>query len=58
MVTCLDLYYVILRPSEKTYPRAIYIPKHCGIPNAYRLYYMNVKCISLYILECVWRSQN
>ena len=43
MVTCLDLYYVILRPSEKTYPRAIYIPKHCGIPNAYRFFLQECK---------------
>ena len=31
-------------------PIAIYISMHCGIPNAYRLYYRNVKYMSLYIL--------
>jgi len=29
------------------HPRAIYISIHCGIPNAFRLCYMNVKYISL-----------
>ena len=34
-------------------PRAICISMHCGIPNAYRLYYRNVKYMSLYILGYV-----
>jgi len=39
----------------ETDSRAIYIAMHCGIPNAYKLCYMNVKYVSLYILESVWR---
>ena len=30
---------------------------HCGIPNTYILCYMNVKYISLYILESVWHVE-
>jgi len=41
-----------LQDLWETDPRAIYISKHCGIPNAYRLCCMNVKYVSLYILEC------
>ena len=29
-------YKVIIRPSKKTDPRAVYVSLHCGIPNAYR----------------------
>ena len=29
-------YKVILRPSNKTDPRAVYVLLHCGIPNAYK----------------------
>jgi len=48
--TCFDLYWVIYRPSGKTDPRTVYISMHCGIPNANRLCYMNVKCISFVLI--------
>ena len=44
-----------LQPSGETDPRAIYISMHCGIPNALRLCYMNVKYVSLYILKYVFQ---
>ena len=31
MATSFDLYQVILSPSVKTDPRAIYISMHCGL---------------------------
>ena len=45
-----DLWETDLRP--------VYISKHCGISNAYRLCYMNVKYVSLYLLKSVWRSHH
>ena len=45
-------------PLGNTDPRAKYISMHCGIPNAFRLCFMNVKYVSLYILESVWRSEH
>ena len=32
-----------LQALWETHPRAIYISMHCGIPNDYRLCYMNTK---------------
>jgi len=29
-------YKVIIRPSKKTDPRAVYVSLYCGIPNAYK----------------------
>jgi len=45
-------------PNGKTDARAVYISMHCGIPNGYRLCYVNVKYVSLYILESVRRFQH
>ena len=42
-----------LQPLWETDPGTIYISLHCRIPNAYRLYYRNVKYMSLYTLGSI-----
>jgi len=38
-------------PLRKQILELSYISMHCGIPNAYRLYYRNVKYRSFYVLK-------
>ena len=46
-------YKVILRPSKKTDPRAVFLLLHCGIPNSYKFLLQNYKIHELVYIELV-----